>query len=215
MVIDIYQNMMDHLETGGWIMAPLIIVSVFMVFLIISKILEMRAFTRGDVPVDKCVANLGTSMFSAAYWQKQIIDGFLARRTFDENLDRNILECLRLRQEAFVKRRIGAIALLAAVAPLLGLLGTVGGMIKTFTVISIYGTGNAKALASGISEALITTQTGLVVAIPGLFLASYLQRRSDKLLARMERFCIGLFRMHEKIGEPTAAASAPQRTQTS
>ena len=105
---------------------------------------------------------------------------------------------MRIRQEGFAKRHIGAIAVLAAVAPLLGLLGTVGGMITTFTVIAKFGTGNAKALASGISEALITTQTGLVVAVPGLFLASYLQRRSDRLMARMQRFCIGLLRYHSK-----------------
>jgi hypothetical protein len=55
---------------------------------------------------------------------------------------------------------------LAAVAPLLGLLGTVTGMIATFDVLAVFGTGNAKAMAGGISEALITTQTGLLVALP-------------------------------------------------
>lgn len=180
-------------------MIPLVVVSIIMVFLIIVKFLEMRTFTQGDISVDQCLKTAGQPDFSAAFWQQAIISGFLRGRTFNESLDRNILDSLRLRQEAFAKRLIGIIAILAAVAPLLGLLGTVGGMIKTFTVISVYGTGNAKALASGISEALITTQTGLVVAIPGLFLASYLNRRSEKLLARMQRFCLGLLKQHRSI----------------
>jgi len=123
----------------------------------------------------------------------------LSKRTFDEDLDRNIIESLRLRQEEFLKKDTKTIAILAGVAPLLGLLGTVGGMISTFAVISQFGTGNAKALASGISEALITTQTGLIVAVPGLFLANYLSRRSDKQKERMKRFCLGLLRSHTLI----------------
>lgn len=199
MLIDIYENMMEHLETGGWVMIPLILVSVFMVLLIARKILEMRSFMHGDVPADRCVRTVGKPGFSAALWQREILEGFLRKRTFNEDLDRSVLESLRLRQEQFVRRSIGTIALLAAIAPLLGLLGTVGGMIKTFTVIAMFGTGNAKALASGISEALITTQTGLVVAIPGLFMAAYLHRKSDKLEARMQRFCLGLLKLHREI----------------
>ncbi len=199
MTNEIYQNMMEHLATGGWVMIPLIVVSIFMVLLIALKLSEMHTFTKGDIPAEQCVSAAGKPGFSSAFWQQEIITGFLKKRTFSENLDRNILESLRLRQEAFVKRRIGTIAILAAIAPLLGLLGTVGGMIKTFTVISVFGTGNAKALASGISEALITTQTGLVVAIPGLFLAAYLHRKSDKLQARMQRFCLGLLKLHREI----------------
>lgn len=201
MYLDIYQNMMEHLDTGGWVMIPLILVSIFMVLLIAMKVLEMRVFTRGDITAEQCVNTVGRPGFYAALWQREILSGFLRKRTFNEDLDRNILESLRLRQEAFVKRRIGTIAILAAIAPLLGLLGTVGGMIKTFTVIAVFGTGNAKALASGISEALITTQTGLVVAIPGLFLAAYLHRKSDKLQARMQRFCLGLLKLHRNIGK--------------
>ena len=74
------------------------------------------------------------------------------------------------------------IALTAAVSPLLGLLGTVTGMIKTFELISLFGAGDARLLSGGISEALITTKFGLVVAIPALVLHAYLQRRTKKIL---------------------------------
>jgi biopolymer transport protein ExbB len=80
---------------------------------------------------------------------------------------------------------LGFIGALAAVAPLMGLLGTVIGMIVTFDVISVFGTGNARAMAGGISEALITTQTGLLVAIPGLYMKGYLDRRAQKLRHRI------------------------------
>ena len=66
-------------------------------------------------------------------------------------------------------------------APLLGLLGTVTGMMSTFEVMSLFGTGNAKGMAGGISEALITTQTGLIVAIPGLYMKNFLERRAQAL----------------------------------
>jgi len=82
-------------------------------------------------------------------------------------------------------RHLGLIGVLAALAPLLGLLGTVTGMIATFDIISIFGTGNARAMAGGISEALITTQTGLVVAIPGLYMSNFLNRRSENLKQRI------------------------------
>jgi biopolymer transport protein ExbB len=78
-----------------------------------------------------------------------------------------------------------------AIAPLLGLLGTVTGMIATFDIMSVFGTGNAKAMAGGISEALITTQTGLLVAIPGLYMKGFLDRRARNLQQRIT--AAGLF----------------------
>lgn len=81
------------------------------------------------------------------------------------------------------------IAVTAATAPLLGLLGTVSGMIRTFNVITVSGTGDAKPLAGGISEALVTTLFGLVVAIPALIIHALLSRR-----------CQGIAQTTEKLG---------------
>lgn len=196
---DLFERTLEYIETGGFVMYPLLFVSLLMFFLVIIKLLEMREFSKGDRPIKDCLESLGKPGFTAAPWQRDIIKRFLADRAFNEDLDRSILEALMLRQSSFVDRYIKSIAILASVAPLLGLLGTVNGMITTFLVIATSGTGDAKALASGISEALITTQTGLVVAVPGLFLANYLRRRSEKLESRMRRFCLGLLRSHRAI----------------
>lgn len=90
-------------------------------------------------------------------------------------------------QEAPALERFGAlIGVCAAVAPLLGLLGTVTGMISTFDVITEFGTGDPKLLAGGISEALVTTQLGLMVAIPTLLLGSLLSGRAEAILSHIE-----------------------------
>jgi biopolymer transport protein ExbB len=83
------------------------------------------------------------------------------------------------------------IALTAAAAPLLGLLGTVTGMISTFNMISLFGTGDPRTLSSGISEALITTEWGLYVAIPAVMLHALLSRRVKGILASMEETAVG------------------------
>lgn len=89
-----------------------------------------------------------------------------------------------------LERMLPFIAVTAATAPLMGLLGTVTGMINTFKLITIFGTGDAKQLSSGISEALITTEWGLIVAIPALVLHALLNRRVQGILARMERMAV-------------------------
>ncbi len=91
-----------------------------------------------------------------------------------------------------LERFLSALGTIASIAPLLGLLGTVIGMIKVFSEIMLQGTGNANVLAGGISEALITTAAGLAVAIPALMFHRYFQRKVDTLLVEMEQEAIKL-----------------------
>lgn len=86
-----------------------------------------------------------------------------------------------------LERMLAFIALTAGAAPLLGLLGTVTGMIQTFKLITVFGTGDAKSLSSGISEALITTEFGLYVAIPALLAGALLSRKAKGTLSEMEQ----------------------------
>ncbi|GAI09208.1 unnamed protein product, partial [marine sediment metagenome] len=76
--------------------------------------------------------------------------------------------------------------------PLLGLLGTVFGMVKAFNVIAVMGVGKPEALAGGISEALLTTAFGLSIAIPTIVVYNYLSHRVDKLIKEMEVNCVDL-----------------------
>ncbi len=95
--------------------------------------------------------------------------------------------------------KFGAVILvMAAVAPLLGLLGTVTGMISTFDIITEFGTGDPKLLSSGISEALITTKLGLVVAIPSLLLGNLLSGWSGKIKVMLEREALRLSNLFDK-----------------
>ena len=91
-----------------------------------------------------------------------------------------------------LERFVGALGTIAAIAPLLGLLGTVIGMIKVFTALNLEGTGNAAVLAGGISEALITTAAGLTVAIPAMIAHRFFVRRVDSLVVTMEQESVKL-----------------------
>lgn len=91
-----------------------------------------------------------------------------------------------------LERFLGALGTIAAIAPLLGLLGTVIGMIKVFTALNLQGAGNAAVLAGGISEALITTAAGLCIAIPAMIAHRFYVRRVDSLVVVMEQECVKL-----------------------
>lgn len=91
-----------------------------------------------------------------------------------------------------MERYLGAMGTIAAITPLMGLLGTVFGMIKVFSEIMLEGTGNAGVMAGGISQALITTAAGLLVAIPTMVSHRYFQRRVDSLVVTMEEQAIKL-----------------------
>lgn len=91
-----------------------------------------------------------------------------------------------------LERYLNTLGTIAAIAPLLGLLGTVVGMIRVFAEIMVRGTGNASALAGGISEALITTAAGLTVAIPALVMHRYFTGRIDEIVIGLEQEAIKL-----------------------
>jgi len=90
------------------------------------------------------------------------------------------------RESIILEKRVGILSTIAQLTPLLGLLGTVSGMIKTFNVITLQGVGNPTMLAGGISEALITTATGLCVAIPTLVCYRIVKDKADSLIFEME-----------------------------
>ena len=100
------------------------------------------------------------------------------------------LESFVLQQRLLQERRLPLLAVIATAGPLLGLLGTVTGMIKTFTLITVFGTGSAGKLSAGISEALVATKFGLMVAIPALVVHGFLSQRIQKHLAMLDRYAL-------------------------
>ena len=91
---------------------------------------------------------------------------------------------------------LGAIAITAAVSPLLGLLGTVSGMIETFKLMTLFGAGDPAAVSGGISQALVTTELGLVVAIPALLLHALLSRRVKTYYGQLESCGVNLSQLN-------------------
>jgi biopolymer transport protein ExbB len=99
------------------------------------------------------------------------------RRTLDGEARERVKAGLLRRFATEATRSIAVVQVLTSVLPLLGLLGTVSGMIRIFEVMTVFGTGNVRGIAGGISEALITTLAGLVTALSGLYFASHLRHR--------------------------------------
>lgn len=185
--MDLWFDTYEYLKSGGWVMVPLGICSFLLWFLITERALEFKALWNRDLSIPDAVRAVRgeTVDLEGEGLCSQLVRDFLAERAGDAKLDRHVLRQVALRLERTLTRSLTAIAVFAAAAPLLGLLGTVLGMIETFKVISVFGTGNAKAMAGGISVALITTEAGLLVAIPGVLVSSVLRRRSVRLRTRL------------------------------
>ena len=213
---DLFARAAEYFQSGGFAMYPLAVLTIVMWTLIVYKLRWFRQEKGRETEPDRCLAALCAGTAPAAQgWQAAILSGYMERRCADPELNRAAMACLRSPFEARAMRHVGTILLLAAVAPLLGLLGTVTGMIATFDVISQFGTGNARALASGISEALMTTQTGLVAAVPGMLLGGLLYQRARRLGGRMEIFCIRVQESLDHDGlpgeQPPEAEETPRR----
>jgi len=106
--------------------------------------------------------------------------------------DRDLLWFLQDRSEEKQAKGITTIKLLAALAPFLGLFGTVTGMIKTFQSVALFGLANPKALAGGISQAMVTTQFGLFIAVPGILAVVFLKRNAVRRQAGIRKKTNGL-----------------------
>ena len=111
----------------------------------------------------------------------------LANRQAEREIMKEAIEEVGRHVVHELERYLNALGTVALITPLLGLLGTVIGMIKVFTVITVQGVGNPEVLADGISQALITTATGISVAIPALLFYRFFQRRVDELVITMEQ----------------------------
>jgi biopolymer transport protein ExbB len=187
---DVVWEAVEYLEQGGWVMVPLGMVSLALWALVADVAMRYAGWGRDDIDGPGAARALagGATQVEGDGLRRTLLNSFLADRSGDPELDRDILHQHVLSVRPRIRQRLPMIAVLAAIAPLLGLLGTVLGMIETFEVIALFGTGNAKAMASGISVALVTTQAGLLVAVPGLLVSGALVRRARRLEAGFDEF---------------------------
>ena len=190
-------TIIDQVEAGGIWVWP-IIISFFVSMLIgVIKIFEIYGIrTPKETRLQETLQLLadGKDQEAAQYtlemkgpFGKLFQDAVKHARSSKELLEEVLYERM-LATQPQVERLLPIIAVTAATAPLLGLLGTVTGMINTFQQITLFGTSDASKLAGGISEALITTMFGLIAAIPSLVVHALLARRAQGILAAMEKY---------------------------
>lgn len=191
MILIIKEQLLDTLNYfhgGGIVMLPLLFSSMLMWTMIINRMLYLRALEKYDIIRSETKEYIlhDKSLDIGKYrgLRAQFVSIFLKKRCGKSEIDQYILDETVMSLNNMLDQYLAYIGVLAAVSPFFGLLGTVTGMMSTFDIIAIFGTGNAKAMAGGISEALISTQTGLLVAIPGLYMHNLLLRRADRLKQR-------------------------------
>ncbi len=128
----------------------------------------------------------------------RVLSGTLQGLLVSEKKVEDAISAAILKEQGKIDIFRSVITVFAAVAPLLGLLGTVTGMIGTFDIITLYGTGDPKLLSGGISEALVTTEFGLMVAIPLLLLGNILSSFADGINSELEISALRLLNLHEE-----------------
>jgi biopolymer transport protein ExbB len=186
----------EHISKGGRVAWAIVVVGLVALLLVIHKIMDAAAMR---VDTSARVAEFLRAVAGGARDQaRAALPGLGAstREIFAEGLKHldapagileERLEAVLLGQRLHFERRLPLLAVIATAAPLMGLLGTVVGMVKTFTLITVFGTGNAAKLSSGISEVLVATELGLAVAIPALVIHGFLAHHISKNLALLER----------------------------
>jgi biopolymer transport protein ExbB len=193
--------LVEHILKGGPVMAPILLLAVFALGIFAMKwiqLAQVRTVTPSSLQVILTSLNGGdrAAAVDRARAVKGPVGAMLLRAISHVDDPKEYIEEVMYEEMLQTKPRLEKwlpfLALSAAAAPLLGLLGTVTGMINTFNMITAFGTGDPKTLAGGISEALITTEYGLIVAIPSLLLHSVLSRRVKGVMGGMEQTAVAL-----------------------
>ena len=197
------ESLIDAFLKGGLVMLPIAVVSVVLWYLIIERIFFFRRqsdlldyellyaledFVRGNETALRSFSEKSSGVIS------HIIKKVLSVNRQDRpELERVVKESVEVEMPCF-EQHLEAIATLTGVAPLLGLLGTVSGMILSFDVITLSGTGDVHALSRGVAQALITTQLGLIVALPGLLMHTRLENRAQRMIQELNKIKLRMLR---------------------
>jgi len=188
-----------HIKKGGWVAFAIVVVGGLAATLILLKIRDLRR-----MGVDDAIKVAGfLKLVTDGSWTeaekaaralkrstRELFETGLLYRDQPSAILEERLQAVLLEQRLNSERRLPLLAVIATAAPLMGLLGTVVGMVKTFALITVFGTGNAGKLSSGISEVLVSTELGLAVAIPTLVAHGFLAHRIQRNLSVLERYAL-------------------------
>jgi len=196
----------QRLAAGGFVMVPLLLIGGAAAFLSIMKIMTLRGIQAPpeDVLIELAGLVRAERMDEARALveplqvpYRPVLDSAIEYHAVPPDHLEEIMHERALATIPTLDRHLGMLAVLGGVAPLLGLLGTVTGMIHTFELVTIFGTGDAKLLSGGITEALVTTETGLMIAVPVLLVHAYLSRKVRGIVSSLEQTVVGFMnRLH-------------------
>ncbi len=215
--------MPEIVQAGGWLMLPIIACSIIAAGIILERLwtLNPKRVLPRDLTADAWdrvssnrldrdyLAELHASSPLGQVLAAGLVNRHASREVIKESVEdsgRHVVHDL--------ERLLNTLGTIAAITPLLGLLGTVIGMIKVFQAITTFGVGNPGVLAGGISEALITTAAGLSVAIPALIAYRYLRGRVNALVVSMEKEAMKLLEALLQLQQSETLARADEPSQS-
>ena len=190
----------EHINKGGVVIWPLLGLGLAAALVALIKWFQLSALklvrpSDLQAVLDKVNENDTASALALAKRIKGPVGELLETAIQNTGQSKEMLEEIlyerMLQTKPKLDRFLPFISLTAATAPLLGLLGTVTGMINTFKLITVFGAGDPKRLSSGISEALVTTEYGLIIAVPCLLMFAFLSRKAKGILSSMEQTAVG------------------------
>ncbi len=188
--------MLEIVRAGGWVMVPIIACSIIAAAIVLERLWTLQPKRVLPVNLAKQVRDwISNDQLDPAHLQRlhqssplgQMLAAGLANRHRPREVIKESIEDAGRHAVHELERYLSSLGTIASISPLLGLLGTVFGMIKVFAAISTAGVGSPGALAGGISEALITTAAGLSIAIPAMIAYRWLRARVDGLVIQMEK----------------------------
>ncbi|HAB04558.1 MotA/TolQ/ExbB proton channel family protein [Alloalcanivorax venustensis] len=213
--------MQDLVQSGGWMMLPILISSVVALAIVGERFWTLRPnklAPPGTLPQVRGWLKKGqlNAQRLKTLREESPLGRILATGLANARHGRDIMK-ESIQEEATgvvhdLEKYLSTLGSIAAIAPLLGLLGTVIGMIDVFAAIMMHGTGDAAQLAGGISQALLTTAAGLVVAIPAIFFHRFFVRRVEEITVGMEQSAVHLVDLVHGEREATPGQTPGEKT---
>ena len=188
--------MLEIVQSGGWLMVPILLCSILAAAISVERFWTLQ---RTRITPKNLLAQVWSSLKADDLDSQklrdlrnnsplgQVLAAGIANAKRSRDIMKEAMEEAAGQVSHDLERYLTSLGIIASISPLIGLLGTVVGMIKVFTALMLEGAGNANVLAGGISQALITTAAGLSVAIPALIFHRFFLRRVEELVVTMEQ----------------------------